>query len=193
MADPNKPDFSKTVLGIAERTQQAIGHTRLGSKVVKAFTGSTSPNYVQLDWRSKGIDAHVPKTVKVPGNLEAGRLARNWPTAAILAINEEELKELAQLDPNEYQQAVAYVSEGIVHVGTRPNAESGYAEKLFARYSDEELAVAMRVGRGTLEAAAGIWIPKERAFEAVHGIRVATEAMQIDNHLDVAYPNVALV
>lgn len=193
MANPDKPHFSNRVLTIAEQTQQAIGHTRLGGKVIKAFTGSTSPNYVQLDWRSRGIDAHVTKTVKVPGDPNAGLLARNWNTAVILAISEDELREIAQGagKPGEYQAAVAYIVKDVVRVGTNPNHRAGVPESVFARYSDEEIAVAMRVGRRTLEAAAGIWMPQERAFESVHGIRIATPDMQVDN-LQVAYPNVLL-
>jgi hypothetical protein len=77
MSEVSRPTFSKNVLDLSERFQRAVGHTELGSKVVRAFTGSSSLAYRQYDWYSANITSEVKGVVFATGDPEAGRLAKN--------------------------------------------------------------------------------------------------------------------
>jgi hypothetical protein len=189
MAGRSEHDFSERVLVVAEETQKAIGHTRLGGLLIKAITGSKSPAYVQLDWQSSGIKTTVKDTVKVLGDPQAGRLARHWYTAMMMATSEEELLELERDTgkPDERQRAIAYIADAVVHVGTHPDR----AEPLLGRTGPKELGVAMRLGQSSLEATCGLWIPEEKAFVGVEAVRVVEPHIAVED-LPERYPGVSL-
>lgn len=183
---PEDPHFSSTVLDLSERVQQAIGHTKVGGRIVGVFTGSTSPVYRQLDWRSQNIKKEVKGTVKVAGDPQAGRLARNWNESLLMAASEEgvgRLKDQAGAAP--YKEAVAYVSESVVHVGTL--ATEDY---LFTEIAEEKRAIAMRRGRGPLQATMGLWLPEDRMFLGAEDVW-AVDAIPV-SALPSKYPGVLL-
>ena len=183
MADPEKPHFSNTTLGVSERLQQV-----LGGRLMSVFSGSDSPNYRQLNWFSRRIETSIQSTINVPGNLLAGRLPRSWDIAVIMATRDEELDKLTSYGDDQ-QEAVAYISKGVVHVGTHPEGDNlfGFLDDNF-----EECAIAMRLGRGPLEATMGMWFPHDRHFMSVGSARVDTPEIHI-NRLPDEHPGMSLV
>jgi hypothetical protein len=154
--------------------------------VVRAFAGSTSPNYIQADWYSglslEGMTAEVKSTVTVPGDPIAGKLPRNWINAMIMATTDEEMRALhEEAKARRQQEAVAYIAEGVVRVGVDPNRAS---LPLFGRLSrmgeDNERAIAMRLGGAPLEATMGLWLPSERAFVGVETLCLVNEGVHVN-------------
>jgi len=184
MSETSRPAFSKGVLDLAERFQRAVGHTELGSKVVRAFTGSTSIAYRQLDWFSAGVTSETRGVVVAPGDPPAGRLARNWNTAVIMACELEEIKEYEQ-EPDA-KEAVAYISEDVVHVGTRP-----IDHYMFKQIEPGKAAMAMRVGRAPLQAMMGVYVPGERHFIGAGSTEVI-DRVPVLHDLTINYPGVLL-
>jgi hypothetical protein len=190
MSNREKPHFSKQTLDISERIHQVLSPRRLGSKAVSVFTGSDYPLYRQLDWHS-GSDVNwtnVYNTVRVPGDQEAGLFRRNWRSAIVMSAKIEELEEIHEHPlTDEGQEAVAYISEGVVRVGIKPNDSP-----LFEDLNGEERAVAMRIGKGPLEATMGLWAPVERVFVGVNWLRLV-EPKEGISALTTEYPGIALV
>jgi hypothetical protein len=200
MAANEKPHFSERVLSISEQAQHAIGHSAVSQAAVRAFTGSRSPAYRLLDWQSKGVqmEDHEIETVKVPGNPNATRLSRYWNVAAVIA------SEVALLDTikNEYaqfeiQEAVAYFTDGTAHVGTLQAAEGQLFQPYAEDQNDEitipaERVIAMRLGKGPLEATMGIWVAEQRLFVASESIRVIEPIVPVDA-VARDYPGVVLI
>lgn len=185
-------DFSKSVLTASEHFQYAVSHTAVGRGFISLFTGSKSPAYHQLDWRSGNMYSELRSTVEVPGDENAGRLARNWARALVMGVDRNIMDNLkAEGHPLKRQEAIAYVSEDVVHVGTLATG------LLFEVIHDEQnrdkeyLGVAMRLGRAPLQAAMGIWLPEERAFVGSEGVEVLNPAANVPTlHYD--YPGVRL-
>ena len=189
MAGTEEPHFSKTVLDLSERTHQAIGHSKVGKAVTKAITGSPYPGYRQLDWYSRGVTSEVKSTIKVPGDPHAGIVPRFWNRAAIMAMPRSDIRKVEQtrdLLPPSYKEAVAYISDDVVHVGTMATESF-----LFELLNKEERATAMRLGKGPLEATMGLWIPKERHFISFDNVRVVEPAVFVSS-LPQDYPGLAL-
>lgn len=185
MSEVSRPAFSKGVLDLSERFQRAVGHTELGSRVVRAFTGSSSMAYRQYDWYSAGITSEVKGVILAPGDPEAGRLARNWKTALVMACDLEEIRG-HQEEHTGAQEAIAYISEDVVHVGVRP--VDYYA---FKQISPDKLATAMRIGRAPLQAMMGLYLPDERHFIGA-GSTESIDRMPVRHDLTINYPGVLL-
>jgi hypothetical protein len=187
MAKPENLRFSERKLALdgGERFMRSFGHTALGSKVIRATTGSRSPVYRQTDWFSQGISHDIRDTAIVPGDPRAPMLRRNWNQVAIFAATEAELVDLKdQAGPDPFKEAVAFVAEDVVRVGVK--STEGY---LFENLTEEEVAIAMRLGRGPLEATMGLWLPDDRHFVSVENIRVV-EAAVYQSSLPSDYPGV---
>jgi hypothetical protein len=105
----------------------------------------------------------------------------------VMAFPVEELEELKEYAVAvAHEEAIAYTSEKVVHVGTK--ATRGY---LFEQLSEEEMAIGMRLGRGPLQATAGIWLPETESFVSVRHLRVVETAIPV-NALIYEYPGMAL-
>jgi hypothetical protein len=186
-----RPHFSKRFLIASEHAQRTIGQTSIGRSLTKAVAGSSYPLYRQLDWHTPDYPYNPPDlraTIKVPGDRNAGRVPRFWRMATVIAFPTEELEELRiENFKSPQKRAVSYVAENTVHVGTQPN--EGY---LFERYTKNELAIAMRLGKGPLEATVGLWLPDERTFESVGQLRVVEAAIPVSALVE-QYPGIKLV
>jgi hypothetical protein len=186
-----QPHFSRRGLTAAERAQRVLGQTTIGRSLTKAVAGSSYPLYRQLDWHSPDYPFNPPDleaTINVPGDKHAGIVPRFWHKAMVMAFPTEDLEKLRQDNFRSPQKrAVAYVADNTVHVGTQAN--EGY---LFERLTKNELTVAMRLGKGPLEATAGLWLPDERTFESVEHLRVVEEAIPITALVE-KYPGIKLV
>jgi hypothetical protein len=172
--------FPNVVLDAGERAQHRFRNHRLGGAIIRSVTGSDSPLYQQLDWRSQYLRAELPdELAEAKGDKDAGWLARNWSRAAIVAAPKQELSELEGAThsiPSE--QAVAYVADGVPHVGTLPNSGP---ESLFHELHDEDWAVAMRLGKKALFATIGLWLESERMFLSVESPRIVTSPVLINS------------
>jgi len=163
-----------------------VGHSTFGRAFTKVIAGSYSPAYGQLDWRAPHM-SRIRGTVAVSGDRYAGRLPRNWNRAMVMAFPIEELEDLkAHASTIAHEEAVAYISERVVHVGTK--ATQGY---LFERLNEEEMAIGMRIGRGPLEATPGIWLPDREAFSSVKHVRVVEAAIPV-SALISEYPGMVM-
>lgn len=183
---PDRNHFGKRVLDISERAHRALGHTAAGRAVTSLVAGSSYDGYRQLDWYSRNITSEVKTTIKVPGDPKAGPVPRFWKNAAVLAAPSEEVENLRG---RHYKEAVAYLSEGVLHVGALATEWA-----LLEHLSLKERAIAMRLGRGPLEATMGIWLPNEKHFISVENIRTVEESIPIDNLAQrFARPGLALV
>jgi len=178
------------MLDLGERVQHTIGHTALGSRLIRAWSGSRSPAYRQLDWFSQDINkARIKNTITVPGVSQAAMLPRNWDLAMVMATTDNELERIhEQVGRGSYSDAVAYISEDVVHVGI------GRHGSLFGRLNDEERAIAMRRGRGPLEAMMGLFMHNRELFVGVEVLRLVEETVHIGNlsPKSQVYPEVPL-
>ena len=127
---------------------------KLGAQV----RGDQQAQYIPLRW------FHARQTVSsIRGWLEfapddsGGRLPRNYRGAATILL------ETAALDGylNNYpdgREAVAYrLGKTAVMVGTHPAGADIFSDSLDG---SSQLAIAMRIGRGPLQAVAGLWSPQ---------------------------------
>ncbi len=158
MADIEKPHFPRRVLSLAEDAQKALGNSAISKILISAVTGSSSPAYRQLKWESKDVTADAFWRAMLPGDPSVRRLtpARMWHNASVIKTANFEA------DPAWEQggvEAIAYMSDGVTHVGTLPDEET-----LFNPLNDKEVAIGMRLGSGAVDAAMGIWLPYERHF-----------------------------
>jgi hypothetical protein len=178
MSYPEKPHLSNATLSRSERLQQKFGNNRLGRAATRLAVGSRSPAYRQSIWRSESISALVLSTVKVPGDPSSGKLARNWDSALVMAVTDDDYAKLEkQVNHREpFEDAIAYISEDVVHVGTQAIREG----HLFAYISAEDLAVAMRIGRGPLEATMGLWLPEQRAFVGAENVHIVEAKLPVN-------------
>lgn len=190
MAEAEKPHFSSRTLGLSEGFQKRFGHTLVGGFVTNVVAGSNSPMFRQLVYQSKDVSSSIAETVSVEGDKFAGRFPRRWPKAIIMAI---ELKRLSELKAEAYEEgalckeAVAYIADDVVHVGSKRTEGI-----LFTKLNYYDVAIAMRRGRGPLQATMGIWLPETRHFEGVSGVKVVEPSVQI-SALTHDYPGTLLV
>lgn len=167
--------YSRRVLALAERTQELIGNSGPGKALINVTNGSRHPNYLQLDWFSRNLDAEIRGRIEVAGDQKAGLIPRFWMQSVILEANREEIE--GMLDDNAgSQEAIAYMSEDVTHVGALGDRK----DRILTATSPEASAVAMRLGKRSLDATVGIWIPEERHFESVKGVEVAEYPIHID-------------
>jgi hypothetical protein len=181
------------LITFGERAQRAIGHNMAGKVIINAFSGSSSPGTVRGDWYSNIAEPEINSVIKVAGNPNAGWLARNWNTAMIMATPLEELVALYdEVNSAEQRHAVAYVTDDIVHVGIRAKGHTIGFGKINER---EDRAVALRLGRGPLEATMGVWLPDERTFVSVSSVRVVETDCPVSavGSKNGPYPSVSLV
>lgn len=160
MADTGeKPHFSKRNLDMREQAQRIFGRTSVGRWAAR----SNVPAYLRLEWFKLDVDPeslHWARTV--PGDPRAGRrLERNWHNAAILGVDASELASLGAHDhANDRwaKDAVAFETEGIVRIGINPESDQIFGG---ARREGQAgmLTVAMRLGRGPLNATMGHYQP----------------------------------
>lgn len=163
MSRRKKPSFSDGALYAAEAFQSVAKHFRLGRTVVSAVSGSRSPAYEQLIWLPpwKINYANVAHTVRVSGNRSAGRMARNWGQATVLAAPRLELRRLQNLYP-ESSEAVAYRSAKAWHVGV-----SAVKNSVLSAVEDDLMAVAVRIGTGDAEFSVGRYDPHRKHYISV--------------------------
>jgi hypothetical protein len=188
MANIEGSHFPLGVLDIAERAQQAAGHTRAGRAVTRLIAGSRSPAYQQLDWRSRYVKRIGGEIVVTPADPDAGKLPRSWDRAAILAAPAEEIARLKEEVDGPHQEALAYMTNDVTHVGTREDAAPLFSE---LPESEGEVAVAMRLGRAPLRAAMGLWLPADRIFLGAQGPYLA-ESFIDTTAIATEYPGIAL-
>lgn len=191
MAAGEKPDFSDNILRLAEGFQHALGHTWLGERVIGMVTGSDSPTYTQLDWFSRNVtvDSGPLNTVGTgSGDPTAGRLPRSWHNAMVIGAPVEVVEGFKDsVSRSGWQEAVAYVSDKAVHVGVKPREPY-----LFGEVGDQNVGVAMRVGRAALSATMGLWLSSERTYVDFNGVEVVEPILPV-SRLATRYPGVALV
>ncbi|HMH31286.1 MAG TPA: hypothetical protein VK534_02310 [Methylomirabilota bacterium] len=146
-----KSHFSREALDAGDR----IGSIPVvGSLLRELSSGSNSPAATRATWFKIDNDPKYLDTTTVSGDKRAGRLPRNWNTAAVFSIPERymDVKE----DFQDGVPAVAYVSDGGVRVGVLPKDEDfNFIEQRYGRYQ-----MAMRLGRGPLTASMGLWRPE---------------------------------
>ncbi len=120
------------------------------------FTGSSSPVYHQLNWFETDINPTSIATVKTDGDSEAGRLPSNWDRAIVMAVGRRAL-EFSEACRSDSQEAVAFVSRGVVNVGLLPkNVHFGFGGE-----ASDKATAAMRQGRKPIEATMGRWVEEE--------------------------------
>lgn len=161
----SKPHFSKAALNLGEKLQD----TRIG----KWARHSDSPAAKYLRWfHLPDVDRDAIDWAEVPGDLRVKKrqLPREWKNAAILSTDSDEFDRLAAQANDDYgadrwaRDAVLYEANGVVRIGINPNPEH---HGVFGYESIEgsiSLTVAMRLGRGPLRAAMGLYRPDENAL-----------------------------
>jgi hypothetical protein len=108
---------------------------------------------------------------------------RFWGNAAVIAVPNFEADPVWQQGGVE---ALAYISEGVTHVGTLPEGD-----KLFYALNNEEVAIGMRLGHDALLAVMGIWLPDQRHFEETPDRTIINYRTPVDSfHID--YPGLLL-
>lgn len=183
--------FSRRTLDLSEKFQEFGG--KAVEPIVRAFAGSSNPAYTQLNWRKQ---AHLSRSdlggvLTIDGDPEAGLLPRTWKTAVVLGTSQDELdrraetaSEFGELD---VQEAVAYVSDDTVRIGTMPDSD----DRLFARQHPFKYFVAMRLGPKTLRATMGLWIPEDGEF--IQGRNVHVYQIRSQDQIAQAYPDIRIV
>lgn len=135
---------------------------------INPANGSNSPFYRPVRWRyASQTDARSIDWLDYEPRTEGGiPRPRNFKAIAQLSIPKQAFREVKQgLDVH---QAVAYkLGESAVMVGLN---ERGLSHKLFDGDpgDSDRYAVGMRIGRGVLHAAMGVYVPSEDRFIALH-------------------------
>lgn len=137
---------------------------------------AASPVYTRLEWQSMpDVDPEsIDWAEDVPGDPDAGFLARNWKTAAVLGTSRQALASLGAHHPDSQsyaRDAVAYDHDGIVVVGMNPESPHLFGGTPAWYNGDDILTIAMRRGTGPLRAAMGLYredeglmVPEEAAI-----------------------------
>ena len=196
MAQPEKPHFSNPVLTAGMLARR----TRLGAALLEPFNGCSAPNAVYAEWHPN-VEADADKWIKLPGldKTQAGRWSRNWRTAMLMSVPEEELDRLEDevIDYVGTKEAVAFRSAGAVHVAVHPKDREmfGGIRAFEGGHYDGEWAAGMRRGRGPLEAAMGRWIPHEKVFVGTQVLHLVSESLDIQEFtpLSQSIPHVPLI
>lgn len=184
--DLSRNHYSKETLSLAERTQELIGNSKTGKALIHITNGSRHPNYLQLDWFSAGVSANINDRISTFGDQNAGLLPRFWSNAVLLGVSSQEIEKLIEDNPGS-QEAAAYMSQDVTHVGVIKDDETQILEVL----DETTSGVAMRLGKRSLDATVGVWIPAERHFESVQGVEAIEQSIHIDE-LSSNYPSVQL-
>lgn len=191
-----RPHFSNMQLDLAERFQHAMHNSRIGGAIIRFAVGDDPEFYQQRMWLSQGINhAHITKTVTVPGDKNAGRLAKNWPGAMVMATptkSYQDLKSRITVNPRTpgLQDALAYLVGGKPHIGISPLGEDIFTE-MEIEEGHREMTTAMRVARTALTATMGLWLPSQRLFYGVDTLRVV-DPLVPKSELPERYPGVRL-
>ena len=183
--------FSRRTLDFSEKFQE------LGGKVVQpivwAVAGSSNPAYTQLQWRKQ---THISPSdlggvLTIDGDPEAGLLPRNWKNAVVLGTSQDELDQRAETASEfgelDVQEAVAYVSDDTVRIGTMPDSD----DRMFARKHPFKYFVAMRLGPKVLRATMGLWIPENGEF--IQGRKVNVYQIRSQDQIADTYPDIRIV
>jgi hypothetical protein len=175
-----EPNIPKRLLIAGERAQHMVGHTRLGSSIIRAyFTGSESPSYRQLDWQSWGITAQIHGLAEAGGDPKAGRFAKDWPNATVIGASRQDFSNLER-DAGDVssRQAIAYIVDGAPHVGTLPPDSD---ELLFRELGTDttKLAVATRLGRNAVTISLGLWLEASREFRGVEQPEIVVPSVAV--------------
>lgn len=187
MTAVEKPHFSNPVLRASERARDLLWKSRIGRALDDVVSGSSSPAACKLSWSSLRIEQGrlTGGAIEVPKDPHAGILPRGWTRSVIIAAELEELDWLYENAGSEPQhQAVGYIAKNTLHVGFNPEGS------LFDQ-SDKEAAVAMRLGRGSLIATMGLWLPGRRYFAGVTNPKAVETNFPI-GALHTQYPSVRL-
>jgi hypothetical protein len=122
--------------------------------VVKA---DNVPSYTTTRWRHWGSSADsFGEWAHFNGIGMAGLTPRNYGAAAIVLVDREKMDQFVDHHDPEMQQAVAYRLGSAVMFGVSPE----HNELLGLETPDaEDYSVAMRIGRGPLDAGVGLWSP----------------------------------
>ncbi len=117
-----------------------------------------SPSHVSARWRHSSVPAAaITNWVSYAGIAESGRRPKDYPEAAILGISKEEVDAYAAEHGG--QHAVAYVLGSRVIIGTM------LEDEIFGVSEDgEQYRVAMGIGKGVLQATAGLYLPHKRLW-----------------------------
>lgn len=175
----DKSHFSERTLDIAETGQRLLG--RLGRPVVRALTGSSFPAYTQLKWsKQEHLDPDDYKWCHVDGDPGAGLLPRFWSKAAIIGASSAEFMEFYNEHKKEnIDQAAVFVSDGVMRVGTEPRlAMSMFGRRVEGQNANNVLA--MRIGKGTLQASIGLWLRDEQELFVPDSLTLIEEHVPIN-------------
>jgi len=188
MNRPNKPSFPDHVLNQVETFQYRFGKTRPGAFTISIFAGSSSPAYEQLLWlpRSQVRTSEIKQAAEVTGDKYAGRFARQWTRLAILAVNKQAM---TRLRTPENQEAVAYISDKVAHVGIMATEGA-----ILTDLGYDEVGVAVRRGPGDVRFTVGVYSREQQAFTSVDngGVRIRDGNLPI-HLLPPSFPGVKLV
>jgi hypothetical protein len=145
----SRPHYSANTLRLSERFQKTTGN--IGRAATWLVAGSSSPAYLQLDWRTAGPDVvDADSFIPLPGNRRAGLFMRQWKMAYLLSMDSVEL-EMLGLQYGDALPAVALRTDSLVQLGT-------HEELRFGQLGDtNRLAIAGREGRGPVEVTAGVY------------------------------------
>jgi hypothetical protein len=193
MSQAEQPHFSERTLNLAETSQRLLGS--LGQPLVRAISGSSSPAYIQLEWSKQdqlNIDDYT--WVGVPGDPQAGKIPRNWRRAAVLGTQWGALSKLYDKidEPVHAMEALAFVADDSIRVGVKENGYSLFRSLLRPNENGKYAAVAMRLGRGPLQATMGLWLPEKEQLLAADDIEVITPSTSV-RQLSSQYPRASLV
>lgn len=160
MTRPQTMSFSDRTLVAAEHAQYAARNTRMVRIGERILTGSNSAAYKQLLWLppSQMKSAEVRDSVHVYGDLGASKWARLWKNIAVLTVPTQVMDQMRS-DLPEAQQAIAYKSDKIVHVGILTSHED-----IMRGIPGDAQAVAVRIGRGPTEFVIGRYNSAEKSF-----------------------------
>ncbi|HUC89887.1 MAG TPA: hypothetical protein VMR45_03725 [Patescibacteria group bacterium] len=125
------------------------------SFVVKA---EDAPSYTPIRWRHWGLSAggYRGEWAHFDGVKTAGLTPRNYAAAAIVLVDREKIDQFADRHGPRVQQAVAYRLGSAVMFGVSPKHDEIFG---LEAPEAEDYSVAMRIGRGPLDAGVGLWLP----------------------------------
>jgi hypothetical protein len=153
----NRPALKDTAMARAhELVSIACSHAPVLRRIL---LDTDAPGYVPARWyRMRGRVQDFPDRPSFPGNKASGLVPSTYRMAAVMEIDREKLDSLR--DRMGGVHAVSYDIGTAAMVGV--NEDGGN----FSVSPDDEnfYQVAMRVGRGALRAAPGLWVHEQRRF-----------------------------
>ena len=144
-------------------------------------TGSNSPAYVRLEVsKQPQLNPDEIDWCEIDADPEAGRMPRYRHNVAILAAIRTiygGIEKKDMLTPGFTKDAIAWMSEGIVKIGTNPDADNLFGGTVID--DESKFALATRLTPDPVEATIGLWLPDREEFIGAKQVSVVRPSLPI--------------